>query len=683
MPVLSPQQPADPLPGRAAKQLPWRDRIVQFFATVALAWRNQRPSVRKSMLGWLGMMWLVTLIFSVLVAAYNTHTAERYLWQSRLREELSNSSHTLMDFVGRGQMIMRLLGAVDDQALAAQPGLFEQALLSDPSLLELVKIDGQGDIKIAVVRDRRILGDMFTLSQAQWFRQAQAGEDYYSDVQYSFQDTPYLILAVKAHDGGVIAARLRMDVLQEVVGNLDIGESGQVYVADENGNVMAHTRHELINTNVRTIPVFDQLLQQQDRTWEGEYTSLAGDKVLGATTRVAATDWMLGVEVLQDEAYESSRIAVYATMITISLLAIIVMLGNARFLRDLIFRPIEQLRAGTERLGEGYYDFRLRFRRYDEIGVVTDAFNSLAAALQKRDADLKAKNQALSVEIAEHERTQEALEQLNATLELRIAERTERLEAMTHELQRSNKSLEEFAYVASHDLQEPLRKVRTFGDRLQARYGHVLDDTGNDYLTRMQNGSTRMQALIDALLTYSRVTTKAQPLVPVNLNDVVTDVLSDLDVAIETLHATVTVGPLPSVAADSTQMRQLFQNLLGNALKFHKPDRAPHVSITSSRCDNAGCYEIVVADDGIGFDIQYAERIFQVFQRLHGRSEYEGTGVGLAICRKIVERHGGSIRAESTPGSGARFIISLPLQPGTGEATGPGQEEAEEAPAFG
>jgi light-regulated signal transduction histidine kinase (bacteriophytochrome) len=392
---------------------------------------------------------------------------------------------------------------------------------------------------------------------------------------------------------------------------------------------------------------------------------------------------MLGVEIPQDEAYASSRTAVYATMITLALLAISVMLGNARFLRNLIFRPIEQLRAGTERLGEGHYDFRLRFRRYDEIGVVTDAFNSLAAALQKRDADLRNKNQALSAEIAEHERTQEALERLNATLELRIAERTERLETMTHELQRSNKSLEEFAYVASHDLQEPLRKVRTFGDRLQVRYGHLLDETGNDYLTRMQNGSMRMQALIDALLTYSRVTTKAQPLVPVNLNEVITGVLSDLEVAIESLHATISMGPLPSVMADSTQMHQLFQNLLGNALKFHKADVVPHVTIAGTLCDGAGCYEIVVADNGIGFDSQYAERIFQVFQRLHGRSEYEGTGVGLAICRKIVERHGGSIYAESTPGAGARFIIRLPLQPGAGETSELSQADLQEAPALG
>ena len=621
----------------------------------------RRPSIRKSMLGWLGLMWLVTVLITSFATANIMHILERDLWQSRLREELANSSRSVMDFVARGQVLMRLLGAVDARALAAQPDLFEHALREDLALLELVKINAAGEVVVAVTRDRRILGDMFTLPQAQWFREAQAGRDYYSDVQYSFQDTPYLILTVQAQDGGVIAARLRMDVLQDVVGNLDIGQSGQVYIADEAGNIMAHSDSDLVSTNIRDMPVFDTLLHSDSRTWEGEYTNLRGAQMLGAVAAVPATHWLLVVEVLQSEAYQSSRAATAVAVVTILLLALVVMLGNAQFLRSLIFRPLDQLRAGAERLGEGEYGFRLQVGRNDEIGAVTTAFNSLAAALQKRDSDLQAKNQALGAEIADHERTQEALERLNATLEQRIADRTQRLEAVAAELQRSNKSLEEFAYVASHDLQEPLRKVRAFGDRLQMRYSDLLDATGKDYLQRMQNGSARMQALIDALLTYSRVTTKAQPPAPVDLNSVMADVLSDLEVTIETLQADVTVGPLPTLAADSTQMHQLLQNLVSNALKFHKPDVTPHVCITSKLCDRGECWEIVVADNGIGFDMQYAERIFQVFQRLHGRSEYEGTGVGLAICRKIVERHGGTICAESAPGQGARFVIRLPL----------------------
>lgn len=625
---------------------------------------GRESSVRKSMMSWLGLMWLLTLIVSVTIAFTVMHSLENTLWTSRLSEELTNSSRSMTDFVARGQMLMHVLGAVDKTALAAQPALLDEVLNSESSLLELVKIDRDGKVLYAASRDRAILSDMFTLPQAQWFRAALEGIDYYSDVQYSFQDTPYLILTVKARDGGVIAARLEMDVLQEVVGALDIGNSGQVYVADETGSIMAHGEDDLIAENVRNIPAFDALLGSTATDWKGEYNNLQDEPMLGAAAKLPATGWILVVEVLQDEAYLYSRIAGFAAMATIMTMAGIVMYGNAHFLKNLIFRPMVHLRDGAVRLSAGDYGFRLRYRRHDEVGEVTEAFNTLAAALQKRDEDLRHKNEALSAEVAEHERTQATLEELNTTLEQRVTDRTQRLETVASELQRSNRALEEFAYVASHDLQEPLRKVRTFGDRLQSRYGHVLDTTGQDYLARMQNGSTRMQTLIDDLLAYSRVTTKAQPLEPVDLNLLIAEVLSDLDVTIESLHAEITVGPLPTLNADATQLRQLLQNLVGNALKFHKPGTIPHISITNNCCPD-GCAahpycEITVADDGIGFDMQYAERIFQVFQRLHGRSEYEGTGVGLAICRKIVERHGGTIRAESTPNVGSRFICCIP-----------------------
>ena len=633
------------------------DHLLNF---ISFTRSGRQPSVRQSLLGWLGLMWLLTLLISATTAGYTTYTTERMLWQARLREELSNSSHSMLDFVARGQMLMRMVGTFDNEVLAAQPQLMEQAMTVDPAILELIKIDAAGNVVAAVNQDRRILADTFTLAQAQWFRAARDGEDYYSNVQYSYQDMPYLILTVQAADSGVVAARLRMDVLQDVVGQLDIGETGFVYIADETGNIMAHADQDLLKNNVRDIPAFDALLRSDVRTWEGEYTNLGGQAVLGATMPISQTNWLLVTEVGQGEAYGPSRTATLFSSAIILLLALAVMIANGGFLSRLIFGPLERLRAGAGRLEQGDYAYRLQHGRRDELGLVTDAFNALAVALQTRDADIHAKTAALSAEVHEHERTQAALEELNSTLEQRIAERTARLEAMTNELQRSNKSLEEFAYVASHDLQEPLRKVRTFGDRLLERYSGVLDERGRDYLERMQNGAGRMQVLIDDLLTYSRVTTKAQPHAPVNLDEVVRSVLSDLEVRIESLHADVQARPLATIQGDALQLQQLLQNLIANALKFHRPGIPPQVCITGGWREDGAEYELAVADNGIGFDMQYAERIFQVFQRLHGRSEYEGTGVGLAICRKIVERHGGTISAASSPGEGAVFTVRLP-----------------------
>jgi PAS domain S-box-containing protein len=234
------------------------------------------------------------------------------------------------------------------------------------------------------------------------------------------------------------------------------------------------------------------------------------------------------------------------------------------------------------------------------------------------------------------------------------------LHDFTRKLQQSNAELEDFAYVASHDLQEPLRKIQAFGDRLKTRYTSALPPEAIDYLDRMQNAASRMQSLINDLLTFSRVTTKAQPFAPVDLNRVAGEVLHDLEGRIHETQAEIIVGDLPTIDADPLQMRQLLQNLVSNAIKFHQPGVAPQVRVSATIDHHRA--EIVVEDNGIGFDEKYADRIFTMFERLHGRGTYDGTGIGLAICRKIAVRHNGDIVARSAPGEGATFIVMLPAQ---------------------
>ncbi|TYO98902.1 PAS domain S-box-containing protein [Geothermobacter ehrlichii] len=238
------------------------------------------------------------------------------------------------------------------------------------------------------------------------------------------------------------------------------------------------------------------------------------------------------------------------------------------------------------------------------------------------------------------------------------------LREFAHRLEESNRELEEFAYVASHDLQEPLRKISAFGDRLVSKYADRLDETGRDYLARMQNASVRMQTLISDLLSFSRVTTKARPFEVVDLNRVVGEVISDIEVRATELNATIEVGELPTIDAEPLQMRQLFQNLLGNALKFHRQGVAPEIRVAGEEFLRG--YErwccLTVSDNGIGFEEKYLDRIFGVFQRLHGRSDYEGSGIGLAICQKIVRRHAGTITASSRVGIGTTFIVELPVR---------------------
>jgi signal transduction histidine kinase len=253
------------------------------------------------------------------------------------------------------------------------------------------------------------------------------------------------------------------------------------------------------------------------------------------------------------------------------------------------------------------------------------------------------------------------LEKERRRLEAVIAMHTRELADKNERLEHSNRDLEHFAYVASHDLQEPLRKIRAFSDRVSKRYAAQLDDQGRDYLARTENAASRMQRLIDDLLSLSRITTRKQPMQTFALGQLVREVVADLEIRIQSTGGRVEIGDLPEIEADPAQIRQLMQNLIGNALKFHRADEPPLVRVNAVPAGH-GRIEIRVEDNGIGFDSRDADKLFLPFQRLHSRMQYEGTGIGLSICQKIVERHGGTIRAESEPGVGSKFIAIIPTR---------------------
>lgn len=278
--------------------------------------------------------------------------------------------------------------------------------------------------------------------------------------------------------------------------------------------------------------------------------------------------------------------------------------------------------------------------------------------LVQQEKKLSSINHSLELEIKERIVSEEKVKQLNRQLMENISQ-----------LENTNKELDRFAYMASHDLQEPLRKIRIFSERISENFYSVIGDEGRIYVDKMQSACIRMQNLIDDILAFSKISVPRGSLKPTSIKKVVQEVVSEMELEIEEKMAVITVGDLPELPANESLIKSLFQNLISNSLKYAKKDVPTEISISTSGGPSQGLlkegfkqfYRIYVKDNGIGFEQQYAEQIFSMFKRLHAGPEYKGTGIGLAICKKIVEEHAGHISARSAVGEGTTFTISLPV----------------------
>jgi len=358
-----------------------------------------------------------------------------------------------------------------------------------------------------------------------------------------------------------------------------------------------------------------------------------------------------------------NRYAVFSAMITVGAALFSLLLSSV--LQRWIAKPIEELETLSNRISnERNYALRAPRTSDDEVGRLADAFNDMLDQIEARDSELQvARDNAEKVaqqvsslyEVAQ--RANRDLERENQDRQLAEAALLEKSDA----LERSNVELQQFAYVASHDLQEPLRMVTMFTELLKERYSDQLDEKGLSYIDYAVDGAARMKQLIRELLEFSRVGQMQIDEEPVDCNTLVEEVLSVLQVSIREAQARFQISALPTLYhANSTRIFQLFQNLISNAIKF-RGEQSPVIEIAAH--EEEGFWHFSLRDNGIGFEPRFAERIFMLFQRLHTRAEYEGTGIGLALCKKIVTTHGGDIRVETQVGEGTTFYFSLPSGP--------------------
>jgi len=346
-------------------------------------------------------------------------------------------------------------------------------------------------------------------------------------------------------------------------------------------------------------------------------------------THLAATSHADGASLARARSFQDAAYVAILAAFLLAAAALAILLDRA------VIRPLHRLRAASELVAEGDYTHHIHPAGPADLRAVSSAVegmrSELVTALEtSRDAQAVAARQAAD------------------------------LDAQAAELRRSNGELEQFAYVASHDLQEPLRKVASFCQLLEKRYSDKLDERGLKYIEFAVDGAKRMQVLINDLLTFSRVGRATDVLVPVPLDQPLDAAVTALSAAVEETGAVIErPGPLPEVIGDPTLLGMLWQNLIGNAIKFRGPGRAPVIRVTAAAQPDGG-WQIGVADNGIGVPAEFAEKIFVIFQRLHGRDAYPGTGIGLALCKRIVEQHGGQMSLDTTYAGGTRIYFTLP-----------------------
>jgi signal transduction histidine kinase len=437
---------------------------------------------------------------------------------------------------------------------------------------------------------------------------------------------------------------------------LEIEGVAYVMVVEPQGEVLAHTFTPEVPDEVRGLERSSQTVTQDLHiAGLGDFLNVKSPILAG---KIGYVNVGMDRKHIQSAVWE-------ACLRQIALLLVMFLLGLflMRWLMYQIVDPLNHLTRHAKLLAAGSpgsaasSDVWIAASRTDEVGQLARALRHMVDELSQREEELRKAHDELEVRV--QERTAE-LQQVNARLQEEVRQRTrseERQKRLAEELLRSNNDLEQFAYIASHDLQEPLRMMSSYVDLLADRYRGQIDEKADRWIGFVVDASARMKQLINDLLEYSRVGRRGKPFEPADCGALCATAITNLGHAIRESGARIICGPLPKVAADATQLTQVFQNLIGNALKYHGPS-PPEVHIAADR--QPGQWVFLVRDNGIGIAPEHAERIFELFRRLHSRQEYPGTGIGLTLCKRIIERHGGRIWVESRPGEGATFFFTLP-----------------------
>ncbi|MDZ4672270.1 MAG: ATP-binding protein [Phototrophicales bacterium] len=559
--------------------------------------------------------------------------AEQTLWQSRQSDFAQTAARLVSDNLEQSALFLDIINELDDSEQFAS--IVNNIASKYPTIQEVIVLDSDANILAISSTDAPVLSNLFTIQQSNWFLSAKAGNRYLGNLQFSSQNTPYIIISRPLNRAnGAIAIRLNMEILNEVVRGIRFGTTGNAYLADSDGQILAHSDFSIVerNTSIGGRQELADALNQSGVNFSA-YFNFLGQEVIGSSLQIAGTNWYVFTEVEQEEAYATSGNALIFLGGGLILLFITAILFTINFLQRLVFSRIEKLQVAATQVTAGNLNVQVPIRRMDEIGVLTNAFNIMTTTLHKNTEELlTARDEAIiGKELA----------------------------------QENNRLKSEFLSTMSHELRTPLNAIEGFTGIMLGGMGVDLDMKAKGMVERISTNSKRLIDLVNDFLDISRIESGRMDLVdvPFSPSDLADKWRRQLGVLAEQKDLLFIINVDPALPArllgDDDALSKIGQNLLSNAFKFTEQGR---VMLDLKReGDN---WQIIVSDTGIGVPSHAHDYIFDEFRQVDGSStrRYGGTGLGLAIVQKLVRLMGGTVRLESELGEGSTFTVTLPIK---------------------
>lgn len=559
-----------------------------------------------------------------------TFRTEQQTWSSRRLDAAINATNTVNHFINRVQSYLSIIGRLDPHALRANRSQLENFLIQEPALLEVVRLDADGKILASSDQGEAVFSNLSTIPQSNWFLEAKAGRAYFGRIEISTQNQPYMLLAVPSSDGGVVAARLDMNILWNVVSQIRFGQSGRVYVVDRvTDEIIAHPDRNISLSHI----VISDLPQKDaqtasDSVWEGSYTSLEGVRVLGSALRVPDKSWTVFAEVSLSEAYANTRRGALYLVILYLLFSSFLVYASNRFLNSTLFKPIDQLRLGAEKIGSGELDHEIGPQSFTELSELGTAFNDMAGKLGQRETALKeARDQAMAANIFKGQ-------------------------LLAH---------------VSHDLRTPINAIMGYSELLKEEMDGPLNDAQRISSERIYANSRRLLSMVNSLLDQAQLERGTFQLnysyfSPKKFAEVIRLATESLARA-KGLDFSMSVDKScpAKIYADFERTQQIAINLLDNAIKFTE-DGGVSLRVFSP---DERFWAFSVSDTGPGIAPKNQTIVFQAFRQLDDLAtrKHGGVGLGLSIVQHLTLAMMGKVWVESEIGKGSTFTVLLPFDP--------------------